>query len=140
MCIRDRGWNQLGDPSSWSREELDKRVFAEYGPGHPGATRALWYLYHSVAPGDVILAKRGVSVLLDVGEVSGPPYFDPAAGNQRINGLSWNQKPNFLPVRWKGRDPMPLEIGQRLPRGTLIKLNPMTHRSLLRQLSLGMAA
>jgi restriction system protein len=92
------GWKQLGDVSKMSREQLSEAVASTY-PEKPPNIKALianmvWAFYHEIAPGDLVLARRGRKTLAAVGKVRGAAHY--AQGKSPVHG-----HPNFLPVTWQ---------------------------------------
>lgn len=97
------GWHELGDVSSMSREALGDAVAKTY-PASPLATRTLfanmlWAFFHEIAPGDVVIARRGRKSLAAIGTVAKTGYFAPGHNP----GLSQKPDvhPNFLDVTWE---------------------------------------
>ncbi len=76
------GWGSgLGDPSSWSREELEGRYLEVY-PGKTGGLRQLTN-FLEIQPGDRIIAKGGRRKIVGVGTVAREAYYDRAKGRER---------------------------------------------------------
>ena len=95
------GWNQLGNVSKMSRDELSDVVAAAY-PDKPPGTKGLyanmiWAFYHEIAPGDVVIARRGRKILAGVGKVIQPAIYAPGK-NPANTGHS-----NFLEVEWQAQ-------------------------------------
>lgn len=95
LCV---GWDELGDLRSYTTEHELIAAFARYyskeANGHrPTMTslaRGLWRL-RGLRPGDVIVANKGKSEILAVGEVLAPGYeFDAGRGTFR----------HLVRVRW----------------------------------------
>jgi restriction system protein len=96
------GWKELArDVSKLSREELLDAVKSTY-PDRPMATKALyanmiWTFYHSIKPGDVVLARRGRKALVAVGEVAQAAFYapgkSPVSGHPNFIGVSWREQP-----------------------------------------------
>src|SRR4051794_24578333 len=66
------GWEEIGDVSRLSRDQLLQVIAAEYGyPPHTNALvrNMLWLFYHEIQPGDFVIARRGKMVVAGVGEV-----------------------------------------------------------------------
>jgi hypothetical protein len=76
------GWSQIGkDVSKMRRDELSNAVESTY-PDKPPATHALianmiWAFYHEIAPGDFVLARRGLMKLAAVGKVTQAAIYSP---------------------------------------------------------------
>jgi restriction system protein len=92
------GWEQLGDVSKMSREELSEAAAKTY-PDKPAATRSLianmvWAFYHEIRPEDYVIARRGRKTLAGVGKVSGLAVYKP--GRNPAHG-----HPNFLEISWQ---------------------------------------
>lgn len=75
------GWRELGDVSSLSDTEIRDRMrerWPDYTPGAAmTAARMLHKFYHTIAPGDVIFARRGTTQIAGVGTVNKTAYYDP---------------------------------------------------------------
>ena len=64
------GWNQLGDISQLSKEALAAKI-ANALPEKPTHTKSLitnmnWSFFHEIAPGDIIIARRGRKNMLSI--------------------------------------------------------------------------
>jgi 5-methylcytosine-specific restriction protein B len=75
------GWEELGDVSQMSRDELSKAVAATY-PDKPQQTKGLyanmlWAFYHEIRPGDFVIARRGRKTLAAVGTVNESALYTP---------------------------------------------------------------
>ena len=75
------GWNQLGDLTQMTREELTRSVTTAY-PDKPPSTiglivNMLWAFYHELRPGDYLIARRGIKALAGVGRITGRATYDP---------------------------------------------------------------
>ena len=92
------GWVALGDLSTIDLEELRQRVEAAYPErsrrSHQLITNMVWSFSHEIAQGDVIIARRGLSTLSGVGEVTAP-YSFVAGQNPAVD------HPHFIQVNWK---------------------------------------
>ena len=92
------GFGRLGDTSSLTREQLAELVATKY-PDKPPSTQSLianmfWAFYHEMAPGDLLIARKGRKILAGVGRIDGPATY--AARRSSIHNHG-----NFLPVRWQ---------------------------------------
>lgn len=95
------GWNELGDVSQMSREELFKAVTSTY-PKKPQQTKGLyvnmiWAFYHEIKPGDFVIARRGRKILAAVGRVSESAFYSPkdspAHDHSNFLKVSWQEQP-----------------------------------------------
>jgi len=95
------GWGNVGDVTKMTREELLATVAAKY-PDNPPQTNSLianmlWTFYHDIAPGDVILARRGRKVLAAVGDVTARAVFahgrNPESMHSGYLGVRWREQP-----------------------------------------------
>lgn len=95
------GWQNLGDVSRMSRDELIQAVASAY-PDKPQQTKGLianmlWSFYHEIRPGDFLIARRGRKVLAAVGEVIEAavhtPGRNPAHGHRGYLKISWRDQP-----------------------------------------------
>jgi len=92
------GWDQLGDITSMSSEELAQAVSAAY-PDKPPQTKGLytnmlWSFYHEMLPGDFVIARRGRKTLAGVGRITGPAAYTPGR-NSHV------EHPGFIDVAWQ---------------------------------------
>ncbi|HNT26153.1 MAG TPA: endonuclease NucS [Anaerolineales bacterium] len=92
------GWQELGDVSRMSRDELSAATVSTYKT-KPKATNALytnmlWAFYHEIAPGDFVIARRGRKTLAGVGKVSRSAIYAPGKA-------STHNHPHFLEVLWQ---------------------------------------
>lgn len=96
------GWKELAaDVSTLNREELLDAVKSTYA-AKPPATKALyanmiWDFYHSIRPGDIVLARRGRKTLAAIGEVVQAAFYapgkSPVSGHPNFIGVSWREQP-----------------------------------------------
>jgi hypothetical protein len=97
------GWGELGDISSLDEERLFQRIRRKWPDQDSGAARRdcrmLYTFYHSVKPGDRLIARRGRKKLAAIGTVKAPAYFDPNKHRTARNsaGIPY---PNHLDVAW----------------------------------------
>lgn len=75
------GWNELGDLSQFStKDEVEVELRRLSGQNEIKKTNdalANWQFKHEISIGDVIIAKKGQTVLLGYGEVSSDFQYDP---------------------------------------------------------------
>ena len=92
------GWTTLGDLSAIDREELARRVAATYPENSPRShsliTEMVWSFCHEIQVGDVIVARRGLSIISAVGNVTEGYSFTPDR-NPAVD------HPQFIQVNWK---------------------------------------
>jgi restriction system protein len=95
------GWQNLGDVSRMSRDDLTQAVASAY-PDKPQQTKGLianmlWSFYHEIRPGDLLIARRGRKVLAAIGEVTEAavhtPGKNPAHGHRGFLKVSWRDQP-----------------------------------------------
>ncbi|MBE7422147.1 MAG: DUF1016 family protein [Zoogloeaceae bacterium] len=91
------GWSELGDVSKMSRDALVSAIAVAY-PDKPKATKSLvanmlWSFFHDVAPGDIVIARKGRKTLAAVGKVTRSGFHVPDR----------KPHPNFLEVEWSDR-------------------------------------
>lgn len=92
------GWSRLGDISQYSKDDLAVKI-AETYPEKPASTRSLytnmiWSFTHEIAPGDIVIARRGRMILAGVGRVMSRATFSPS--KSPIHGHC-----NFMQVEWQ---------------------------------------
>jgi restriction system protein len=75
------GWRELGEVSRLSDTEIRDRIrerWPDYTPGAAmTAARMLHKFYHTIVPGDVIIARRGTRQIAGVGTVRKAAHYDP---------------------------------------------------------------
>lgn len=94
------GWEQLGDVTGMTRDELADAVASTY-PDKPSQTKGLytnmlWAFYHEMLPGDYVITRRGRKVLAGVGKITGPAAYSPGR-NQRV------EHRGFIEVAWQAK-------------------------------------
>jgi restriction system protein len=122
------GWGQLGDVSNLGREQLADAVAAAY-PDKPASTKSLyanmlWAFYNEIAPGDVVIARRGRKALAAVGKVVQPAVYNPGK-NPSIS------HPHFLPVDWQGQPRDKIFPNLVFPMHTLTEISEVQYRNLV---------
>lgn len=76
------GWKELGDVSSYSKGDLKQAVDKIYANA-PANIRTLyfnmiWAFYHTIQPGDMVIARKGRKKIAAVGTVTSTAYFKDA--------------------------------------------------------------
>ena len=122
------GWEQLGDVSKMSREELSAVVASTY-PDKPPATEGLytnmiWVFYHEIAPGDFVMARRGRKILAAVGTVNRSAFYAP--GKSPVH-----RHANFLEAAWQAQPRNKVFPSVVFPMHTLAELSEEPFRNLL---------
>jgi restriction system protein len=122
------GWQQLGNVSKMSREELSMAVASTY-PDKPAGTKGLyanmvWAFYHEICPGDFILARRGRKTLAAVGKVSQLAFYAPGK-------CPFHEHPNFLGVSWQEQPCNKVFPEIVFPMPTLGELSDVQFRNFL---------
>jgi len=97
------GWRALGDVSSLGEDQLLELVGRTYPHYSPAAAklscRMLHKFYHSVQPGDIVIARRGTKKLAAIGTVKRAAYHDP---NKTLDVYGPGQGySNHLDVQWE---------------------------------------
>jgi restriction system protein len=97
------GWDALGDVSKMDREALCGAVAAAY-PDKPLATKGLivnmlWFFWHEIRPGDLVIARRGRTILAAVGRVVRGAFYAPGK-NPLLAGSGYSHH-GFLGVEWQ---------------------------------------
>jgi restriction system protein len=94
------GWTQLGDVASLSEKQLLEHAAKTYdcSPAEAGSCRQVYKFYHSVQPGDIVIARRGRKEIAAVGTVKRGAYYDPKKNLATIR--EENPYPNHLDVQW----------------------------------------
>jgi restriction system protein len=97
------GWSELGDITKMSREQLSHSVATTF-PDKPPATKSLitnmlWAFSHEIAPGDLLIARRGRKILAGVGKVIQSCFYAP--GKNPFLASPEYSHPYFLKVEWQ---------------------------------------
>jgi len=127
------GWNDLGDVSKMSREELFNTIAATY-PEKPNPTVGLianmhWNFFHEIMPGDIILARRGRMTLSGIGIVSSPGQYDPE--RKHLTTIPEHTHDNWMGVKWK-ESPRDIKFRTQIfPMFTLSKYSEEKYSSLI---------
>jgi restriction system protein len=122
------GWSAAGDASKMTSDELANAVALAY-PERPPATRALyrnmlWNFCHEIAPGDMILARRGQKVLAAIGKVTQSAVYSPG----KDPGID---HPNFIGVEWLSEPRDKAFPSIVFPRFTLKEISDAEYHGLL---------
>ncbi len=110
------GWDEMGDLTEYSsKDAIKKALIEEYGGSNPVMdTHALWQFANDIAPGDVIVAKRGRSGLLGWGIVEGDYQYVPSRAEYQ----------HVLKVKWHPHDIVELPRAQWVTNKTLTDFTP----------------
>jgi restriction system protein len=127
------GWSELGNVSTMDRQTLSNAVTKAF-PNSPLATKSLfavmlWSFYHVIAPGDVVLARRGRKSLAAVGTVTKSAYYAP--GKNPHLSSSANSHPNFIDVSWQAMPRDKFFSSIVFPMHTLSEFSEVQYQSLL---------
>jgi restriction system protein len=122
------GWNQLGDVSQLSREELFAAVALTY-PDKPQQTKGLyanmlWAFYHEIRPGDFVIARRGRKTLAAVGNVGESAFYAPGKNPA-------HKHPSFLKVSWREQPRDKVFSSIVFPMHTLAEISEEQFQNLL---------
>jgi 5-methylcytosine-specific restriction protein B len=109
ICV---GWDAVGDLEEYTDYDAFYARFVTHYPYDGNASQArkkaneLWTL-NVLEPGDIVIANRGVSEILGIGEVIEPSYvWKPERSEYKhIVSVKWStehaRKVDFLPRRWQ---------------------------------------
>ena len=127
------GWSELGNVSTMDRPALSDAIAKEF-PNSPPATKSLftnmlWAFYHELAPGDVVLARRGRKILTAVGTVTKSAYYAPGK-NPHLSPPS-NCHPSFIDVSWQATPRDKAFDSIVFPMHTLSEFSEAQYQSLL---------
>jgi hypothetical protein len=97
------GFTELPDVSQLSKKELRQSIRRDL-KGRSTRTKnyyfqSLWDFYHSIKPGHIIVARRGVKRILAIGAVIRAAYYEPNK-NPHAEGKAGPYS-NHLHVRWE---------------------------------------
>jgi 5-methylcytosine-specific restriction enzyme A len=96
------GWGQLGDVSNFDQEQLKTAVAQTYPDREKQIqstlVNTLWDFYHTISPGDIVIARKGTKRVAAVGIVTRTGYYSQ-------NENEWPGPPddphrNYLGVHW----------------------------------------
>jgi restriction system protein len=101
------GWTRLGDVSSLTEEQLSELVDRTYSDKSPiarkGYCRVFWNFYHSIKPGDVVIARQGVKKIAGIGTVTRAAYYEQNKNSHPLGpGKAYS---NHLDIRWGEESP-----------------------------------
>jgi len=122
------GWEELGDVSKVSREELLLNIASTY-PDKPQQTKGLYAnmllaFYNEIEIGDFIIARRGRKILAAVGKVSQKAFYAP--GKNPVIEHS-----NFLEVSWQEQPRDKVFPSVVFPMHTLAEISEEEFRNFL---------
>jgi restriction system protein len=111
-----------------SREQLAAAVTSAY-PDKPPAVRSLfrnmiWAFYHEIAPGDLVIARRGRKTPAAVGNVIQSAVYAPG----KNPGIS---HPNFLEVAWQNQPRDKAFPSLVFPMHTLTEISEVQYRNFV---------
>jgi serine/threonine protein kinase len=127
------GWARLGDTSSLDEQALRAVIDRHYADKTAGAKesrfRMLWNFYHSIKPGDIVVAREGLKKIKAVGTVTSRAYYD--AG--KAAGVYTTDKtyPNHIDVRWHDSPRDKVLPKQIFARQTLYEISQEKFRGLV---------
>ena len=87
------GYDDLGDLSEYDSREAIQSALVDVGagPNPTNSSLAAWEFAHEMEIGDFLIAKRGRSVVLGWGEVTGAYVYDPErAEYQNLRNVEWH--------------------------------------------------
>ena len=100
------GWEAAGSIADKSLEEVNtliRNVYSQYSKTQATrVTNMLWQFHNEVSPGDIVLARRGRSVIAAVGEVEKSAIFA-STNSLRAQGVDYDHN-RILKVRWRSED------------------------------------
>jgi restriction system protein len=74
------GWPELDEVSRLGDAELRAAIERAYPEARAGVktqwVNMIWAFYHTIQPGDVVIARRGTKKVAGVGTVKGPAYYE----------------------------------------------------------------
>ena len=96
------GWNKLGDVSSLSERQLSELVDRTFPDKTPGSKRFICRVfrdfYHSIKPGDMVIARRGLKNIAAIGTVTRAAYYEKNKNAEAVGPeKAWS---NHLGVQW----------------------------------------
>ncbi|MFY9725362.1 MAG: endonuclease NucS domain-containing protein, partial [Bryobacteraceae bacterium] len=118
----------LGDVSGLSREQLSAAVASSYADKPPAAkarcVNMIWHFYHDVAPGDLVIARRGLKTIAAVGKVTRSAVYAPGRNPDAPHR-------NFLEVAWQEQPRDRVFATLVFQQPTLIEIKEDQYRALL---------
>lgn len=127
------GWSALGDVSKMDRQTLTNAV-AQAFPSSPLATKSLfanmiWAFHHEIAPGDIVLARRGRKTLAAVGTVTKAAYYAP--GKNPLLSAPGNSHSSFIDVAWQDQPRNKVFNSIVFPMHTLSEFSDTQYHNIL---------
>lgn len=116
------GWDELGDLNSYkNRTEIENATKRLYEADNPyNAISAIYDFKNSIKPGDIIIAKQGMSILLGYGIVKDNEYY---FDDRR------NQYKNIRNVEWKTRGEWKVPDNLKMAPKTLTNITSPTYEN-----------
>ena len=97
------GWN-MGDLSDLSPEDIQNRHAEIWQDRSRVGLNQVLKFWREIQPGDRIIARGGRKKIVGIGTATGPAFYDPRKGAERIGRLVIEPYENFLPVRWESEE------------------------------------
>lgn len=98
------GWSELGDVSSLTEDQIYQRYQKQWPGRNRIGARMLHKFYQSIAPGDVVVARRGLKRIAAIGIVKRRAYYDPGKVRNLFRSFGEEYEliayPNHLDVEW----------------------------------------
>jgi restriction system protein len=123
---------ELGDVPDLNEPDFFKKYVEVYGKDVPIDRKSVWKIYHEIALGDIIIARRGRKKIIGIGEVTGKPFFDVEMGKDRVANMTDRPYPLVVKVRWEDKQ---IEFEELVfPIFTLWEISEEKYRSLIERL------
>ena len=100
------GWEAVGSISDITREEVNsiiRKTYTKYSKTQSTrVTNMLWLFHKEILPGDIVIARRGRSVIAAIGEVESQATLSPGY-SLRVKGVDYDHN-RILRVKWQDKD------------------------------------
>jgi restriction system protein len=127
------GWSALGDVSKMDHQTLINAIDQAF-PGYRLATKSLFAnmiqaFHHVIAPGDIVLARRGRKTLVAVGTVTKAAYYAP--GKNPLLSAPGNSHTSFIDVAWQDQPRNKVFNSIVFPMHTLSEFSETQYHNIL---------
>ncbi len=126
-------WSELGNPSIYKNiNDLELKLRETYNNQRKPYKRiatAIWDFYFTIKPGDIVLARKGLTRIIGIGRVKKgtKSFYNKELGIERANN-EIDYCPNFIAVDWKATE---IELKNKLLQYTLVEITKTKFDSIM---------
>lgn len=98
------GWKAIGSISNNTKEELNSiisKISKQSKTQNTRVANMLWSFHKEILPGDIVIARRGRSVIAAIGEVESPAIFS-EDGSFRVKNVDYGHS-RILKIKWQDK-------------------------------------